>query len=273
MKSEITIKAGGKVNTSLMLGKKRSDGYHDIQSVMQSVALADQLTVRISDNDSFHLSGPYSNLPAGVNIVEKALGILRDHYAVRVPLDLELVKNIPFGAGLAGGSSDAFAAIRAFDKLFEIGIEEKDYLNFAARLGSDVPFFYYEGRVLSQGRGEILTPLLDLDLQIVIIVKPSFIISTAEAYKAWDDSFIAAADQLIPWHNDFESVLFPIYPVLEQIKLKLLEIGAEHALLTGSGSCVCGYFNDFDKAVSAMENEELAVLGKLILTRTAGRYE
>ncbi len=273
MIAAVSEKAFAKVNLSLHLGRIRDDGYHEIDTVMQSLALCDELYIEHAAVESFKVEGTYSAVPTGKeNLVLCSLELMRDFTGRRKPLSVRLVKNIPSGAGLAGGSSDAFSMLRAFSRLYDLNLSEKEYLSLALKLGSDVPFFYYGGTVRAAGRGELLTPLDDISRLHVVVVKPSFAISTPEAYAAWDESGFEPVSVPELFYNDFERVLFPRYNILADIKRRLSLLGASAALLTGSGSCMCGYFDSGDKAKKCAVDEFLNGYGDIILTETAGRF-
>ena len=313
----ITKKAFAKINISLSLGEKRADGYHDIDTIMQTIALSDEISVDLSNADEFTINGKYSELPLDENnIIKKTLTLFREYTGIEQNFKIRLTKNIPFGAGLAGGSSDAFTALRIFSQICEINFSKSDFLVLAEKLGSDVPFFFYGGTVRATGRGEILEVLPPLEHLHVLIVKPNFNISTAKAYSLWDEfkeakifseqhtstklhntsccidtktnkkilnntdflndknkhynnNYLKNEDESLHlFHNDFETVLFPVYPQLAEIKNNLMSCGASQALLTGSGSCVFGFFKQKEKAQKVLSEKALLRLGDLILTET-----
>lgn len=279
----ITQEAYAKINISLYLGDQRKDGYHDIDTVMQTIALSDKLSVMLSNEDELIIDGKYSAIHLNHdNIIIKALNIFREYTGTKNCFKINLTKNIPFGAGLAGGSSDAMTALHLFSKICDAKLSNNEFLMLAEKLGSDVPFFLYGGTVRATGRGEILEVLTPIEHFYIVIVKPDFTISTAQAYKQWDDfkssssssserdnkSLYSKSEYLGLFNNDFEKALFPKYPQLSEIKNRLIDCGSSQALLTGSGSCVCGFFKQKEKAQKTMSDKILLRFGELILTET-----
>ena len=250
-----------KINIGLDILAKRQDGFHDIDTVMVPVnGFCDSLEIVPAENDAeddsvpeISFSGYCVDCPPEDNIVVKAWQLVRQHYrigAVRVHLH----KNIPFGAGLGGGSADAAYMLVGLNELFALGMPEQQLKDFALRLGSDVPFFLQDFPMRCTGRGEIMKSVsLPIHDMYVVIVKPDIFISTREAYSGVQPSIpdVDLAGRLaMPaerWRycvsNDFETTLFPRYPRLGDIKNSLYDAGAVYASMSGSGSSLFGLFD------------------------------
>ncbi|RLD57118.1 MAG: 4-(cytidine 5'-diphospho)-2-C-methyl-D-erythritol kinase [Bacteroidetes bacterium] len=245
-----------KINLGLSVTEKRSDGFHDIESLMMPVGLCDILEVIISPDTqfSFTTSGLKINGGNNQNLVIKAWQLLRDKFnlpAVRIHLH----KVVPMGAGLGGGSSDAAFLIKNINSLFNIGLTIKQMQGFALELGSDCPFFIENKPVIARGRGEVFEDVkLNLKHFNIVIIKPDFHIDTSVAYS-----------QIIPTHkafpvkdiigmpvnkwkgyliNDFEKPVFEQFPSIRKIKEQLYKMGATYTSMSGSGSSVFGLFRD-----------------------------
>lgn len=233
------LTAHAKINWALRVIGKRADGYHDIETLLQTISLHDELTFEPADTLSMTCSDP--SIPTDdTNLVMRAAKIV--FRGARIHLE----KRIPAGGGLGGGSSDA-AAILAFGDEFD--------LNVAASLGSDVPFFIHGGTQYATGRGEILTPLRSVAPVPLILLLPEERMLTTEAYamlrrfsppigidryrKMIDDDLLDHAKELI---NDFEEPVFAKLPQLRALKTKLYELGAAWAAMSGSGSTIAGAF-------------------------------
>lgn len=249
-----------KINLGLHILRRREDGYHDIETVMTVVdSLRDVLEIvpSRSGHDSMTCSGIAIDCPPEKNLVMKALRCVREAGRSVPAVDIFLHKNIPDGAGLGGGSSDASYTIRLLNDLFNLGMGKTEMSGIAAMIGSDCPFFIYDGPMLAQGRGEMLTPLsFSLPDNVTIrVVKPEGVsVSTAQAYagvtpldnrtklnellkepvETWKDVL----------HNDFEDTILPNFPQIRQVKERMYADGAIYAAMSGSGSAVFGLFKE-----------------------------
>ena len=269
--------AFAKVNTSLVLGKKRHDGYHEIKTVMLQISLHDKIEFRqTEEKSSLEIKG---ELSGGISVLEdnlilKALNNIKKIAQINDNYKIILTKNIPSQAGLGGGSSDAGAVISFIKEKYNLPIEYAQ--KSAEETGSDVPFFLYGGRALSEGRGEIITPLPNIEKLYLILIIPNFGISTPEAYGLWDKYALKheitdniKIDTNI-FENDFEKALKEKYPQIEEIKNMLKSEKATHALLTGSGSTVCGFFNSEKIRDIAFDNlkKHINLEYKMIISET-----
>jgi 4-diphosphocytidyl-2-C-methyl-D-erythritol kinase len=242
----IEVPAYAKINWSLRITGRRPDGFHDLETLFQTISLHDTLTIRESDRLSLTCDDP--SIP-----VDETNLVLRAARALGAPpVAIELRKVIPAGGGLGGGSSDAAAVLVALSKHFGI---DKPLADLALALGSDVPFFLNGGTAYATGRGEVLTPMPSVDRVPLLLLIPEERVSTASAFAAlrrfsppigigryrsiMNDGLLIHADELI---NDFEEPIFALLPRLRELKARLLEAGALWAAMSGSGSTIVGAF-------------------------------
>jgi len=259
----IVEQACAKINLVLDVLGKRADGFHEVKMVMQSVDLCD--VVRISASDGLRLIVTGADLPSDdSNIAVKAAKLMA-HYAQKQPdVLIELEKNIPLAAGLAGGSADAAAVLRGLNRLWQLNWSMDRLEKIAAELGSDVPFCVQGGTALATGRGEVLTRLPDCPEVIVVIAYPELEVSTAWVYKNFArelvvkppkvDVVLKALEQedlltIIDYLNNetgnvLESVTVKAYPIVAEIKQTMLAAGAKASLMSGSGPSVFGLVGD-----------------------------
>lgn len=253
---KVNIRANCKINIGLDVVRRRSDGYHDIETVMYPVpGLFDEVSLEESECSDMRQDGSFiPDCPKRNNLCMKALRLMQNRFGAGDAL-ITLQKNIPFGAGLGGGSSDAAAVIVAADRLFGLGLSESDMLSAASELGSDVPFFIRNTPQLCRGRGEVMSPVeVPIAGRVLAILKPEEGVSTAEAYAGVCPSeppeHLAALLRLpvSEWNgrvkNDFEPHVFASHPAIAGIKRMLVDAGAEYASMSGSGSAVYGIFAD-----------------------------
>lgn len=257
----LTLPAPAKINWFIFIPGKRDDGYHEIRSLMQRVDLCDQLTFELADSLQLESDSP---IPVAENIVWKAALLLKEHAGQKAEKGarITLKKNIPMQAGLGGGSSDAAAALTGLNRLWGLGLPQADLCRLGAKLGSDVPFFLGPPCAMVSGRGEQTSPVrLETPMEL-LLVKPSFGVSTTWAYRSLaryrgltkvEDNiklFIRALrngdlDRLEELGvNDLEAGVLPAFPEISRIKAALREAGALYARMSGSGSAVFGIFQD-----------------------------
>ena len=253
--------ANCKINIGLDILARRPDGYHDIKTLMFPVrGLCDAVEILPAQEDSFSCTGLSVDCPPEKNLCLKALYLMRQRYGIG-PVEIHLLKTIPFGAGLGGGSSDAAGTIRLLNQLFSLSFSDTEMESLAAELGSDTAFFIRNRPAIASGRGEILTPWTTDDTipeslrgKSLLLVKPPFGVGTAEAYRSVRPAIPSTSlrEKLnVPieqWRetiaNAFEPSVFALYPELAEIKRSLYEAGAIYASLSGSGSALYGIFND-----------------------------
>lgn len=243
--------ANAKINIGLHVTNKRPDGYHDIETIFYPVKLYDVLEVLPSTELAFQVH--HYDFPVGEdNLCVKAYRLLAEKYDLPA-VSIHLLKNIPVGAGLGGGSSDAAHILKMLDQRFELNIAEDRLMDYASRLGADCPFFIRNKPMFASGIGTELEDVeLDLSSYSVVIIRPDAFISTAEAYQAVIPKkpevdlkrAIRLPIQEWKYHilNDFELGIFKKYPYIQNIKAKLYEEGAIYASMSGSGSAVFGIF-------------------------------
>ena len=258
-----------KINLGLRIVRKRPDGYHDLETIFVPIyGLHDELEVIKNDemsaatplNDGlmFEQEGIKVDCPAEDNLIVKCYRVMAAKYPQIGAISVRFKKNIPFGAGLGGGSSDAAHMAIALNELFGLGLSKAQLAEEVRPLGADCPFFIYNTPCYAEGIGDILTPI-DLDLKgtRIVLIKPEEGVSTKEAYsgiKPNNDTSKArlmsatkllgnASTQLNDvFVNDFEATVFPHHPIIADIKKHLLDAGAFYASMSGSGSTVFGLF-------------------------------
>ncbi|MBP3348943.1 MAG: 4-(cytidine 5'-diphospho)-2-C-methyl-D-erythritol kinase [Clostridia bacterium] len=267
--NKITVKAPAKINWYLNVGAKRSDGYHDISTVMQTVELYDTLSFERADHNDVRLCvvNGGADIPTDErNIVcraARALGV----YGV----DIKLEKNIPSQAGLGGGSSDAASALCALNDLFELGKTKAELARIAAGIGSDVPFFVYGGACLIGGMGEEVTPLQPVDSYKIGIIKHSAGLSTKDVFARFDslpyrcdvglDEFLRHfnnEDKNLHEYlfNSLEPAALSLCPDIVRARDEMLELGACRAMMSGSGTSVFGLFDEKTMALAAERKKD-----------------
>lgn len=244
------FKASAKINLGLHILGKREDGFHELESIFQAIPLFDFVELIPSTEDSFHSYHKEIPESGGDNLCSQALSLLRNKGYTIPPYEIHLMKNIPIGAGLGGGSSDAVAVLKGLNQLENLQLSTKELKEFAAELGSDCPFFCDNSTALVKGRGEQLKPIdFKLNGKFIHLVYPNIHISTKTAYSSLDLEKTTKTNISLPkssaeWStsftNDFEICLWKQHPELKEIKSQLLHAGAFYASLSGSGSSVFG---------------------------------
>jgi len=248
-----------KINIGLNITEKRTDGFHNLETVFFPIGWSDALEIAKSDQLQFSTSGiPISGSPES-NLVMKAYSLLRNDFDLPA-LKIHLHKQIPFGAGLGGGSADGAFMLQMLNKTFHLNLSTEQLLEYAAVLGSDCPFFILNKPVFATGRGEVMHEInLNVKGLYLLLVKPPVEVSTAEAFQyVVPQKPTASISELInlpvqDWKNNlmnqFESSVFPQYPEISNIKRQLYEFGAVYASMSGSGSCVFGFFNELPESL------------------------
>lgn len=236
----MTIQAPAKVNLALRILARRQDGYHEIETLMVPVSLADEIDLEISAGSGVEVTCDDPDIPNGPeNLVWRAVEAFQKRTGLDFSARIAIRKNIPHGAGLGGGSSDAAAVVKALNVLCETILPETALVEIAATLGSDIPFFIRCKPALCRGRGERITPVDDVPPAKLLLLKPPFPVSTAWAYQAWKPSQSPSRQFLggIELVNDLEFPVFQkylIFPVIKAWLLEQEEVSA--AMMTGSGS-------------------------------------
>ncbi len=270
MKKELQIKCPAKINLSLDVINRREDGYHNLSMIMQEIKLFDTLTFSIEDGNGITLTSDKESVPTDdSNLIIKAANAFYEKTGITAKTRIHLCKNIPMGAGLGGGSTDAAGTLTALNTLFDNPVQKDDLAKMAKALGADVPFFLYGGCMLAEGIGEKLTPVPPLKNAYIVLAKPPIHVSTAFVYKNLildentvhpDTSSVIKAmetgnlDLLAKSAgNVLETVTSKNYPEIEEYKSLMKLHGAVYSLMSGSGSSVFGIFRTETSAKSAVE--------------------
>lgn len=265
MEDTLQLKAYAKINLALDVVGKREDGYHEVRMIMQTVKLYDKLTFRLLEEDAIRLKTNVGFLPCDENnLIYKAVRCLKEQYHVKQGMEIDLYKCIPVAAGMAGGSTDCAAALIGASKLFGLHLDKQTLMKIGVRLGADVPYCIMRGTALSEGIGEILTPLPSIPDCKILIAKPPVGVSTKFVYEHLDEQGIEThpdVDGMVQtiregnllgitnrMGNVLENVTIPEYPVIDQIKKCMIEQGALNAMMSGSGPTVFGIYEDREKA-------------------------
>ena len=268
MEDTLQLKAYAKINLALDVVGKREDGYHEVRMIMQTVKLYDKLTFRLLEEDAIRLKTNVGFLPCDENnLIYKAVRCLKEQYHVKQGMESDLYKCIPVAAGMAGGSTDCAAALIGASKLFGLHLDKQTLMKIGVRLGADVPYCIMRGTALSEGIGEILTPLPSIPDCKILIAKPPVGVSTKFVYEHLDEQGIEThpdVDGMVQairegnllgitnrMGNVLENVTIPEYPVIDQIKKCMIEQGALNAMMSGSGPTVFGIYEDREKAEKA----------------------
>lgn len=261
------INAYAKINLVLDVVKKRADGYHNVDMILQSVGLCD--TIRAEKIFSgIELSGTGTLKYDKTNLAYKAAKLFFDVTGIRSGARIHIEKRIPFCAGMAGGSADAAAVLKALNLLHGKKLSKRVLSKISASLGADVPYCLNGCTARAQGIGEVITPIKPLPQKTIVIVKPPISVSTPDAYASLDfdnmhhpDTQAAVkaiesgnTEELYSlMGNSFENSIFKMHPEIEKIKTELSALGANAALMSGSGSAVFGIFEDSTLAQKAYD--------------------
>ncbi len=281
----IRLEAMAKINLGLDVLRKRPDGYHEVNMIMQSVELHDDLELEETSGKGISLICDREDIPTdSSNLIWKAASLLMEEKNIDKGVRIRLTKRIPMAAGMAGGSTDAAAAMQGINRLFRLGFSEAELMERAVKIGADVPYCIMGGTALAQGIGEILTPLPDMPDCQILIAKPDIAVSTAFVYgnlKAAElkehpdiegmknaleqQSLKDITDRL---GNVLETVTIPAHPVIGEIKKAMKELGAVGTLMSGSGPTVFGIYDDAELAAEALAGmKETALAETVCLTR------
>lgn len=259
--NSISLKSYAKLNLFLDVLGRRPDGYHQIRTIFQEIMLHDTLNFTLTKKSSLKILTNTDFVSTRKNLIYRVAIFIKKRYNVDYGVEIKLEKNIPVAGGLGGGSSNAAATIKALSELWELALTSEEEHDIAGRFGSDINFFLLGGTALGEGRGEIISPLPDIRLANLLLVKPSFGISSQEAYQlvnplghdapSWRDFTSLFKPEMC--FNRLQSGVCRNYPEIERIIDQLLEQGAVHALLSGSGSTVIGFFRDQASTLQAAE--------------------
>ena len=288
------LRALAKINLGLDILRKREDGYHEVRMIMQTIQMYDVLKMKKVKKPGISLSVNYPYIPSDErNLVYKAAKLLMDEFQVKEGVDICLEKFIPVAAGMAGGSSDAAAAMVGINRLFKLGLSERELMDRAVNIGADVPYCIMRGTALAEGIGEKLTRIAQIPDCFVLIGKPGISVSTKMAYESLQLDKISShpdIDGMIrdiengdlltmteKMGNVFEPGIIEKYPVIGEIKDLMEDNGALKAMMSGSGPTVFGIFDDREKMDAAAAVLRESGLAKTVfateVTKTGGKHK
>lgn len=265
----MTLKAFAKLNIGLKIVKKREDGYHDVETTLTTINLSDIIEME-EHNSGITVFSDGISLPQEENLCYQAACLIGKTCKLTRGVKIRVIKNIPVGGGLGGGSSDAAGVLKGMNKLFGLGLGDDELCDLSIQLGSDVPFFIKGGAAYARGRGNVLK-YFTLPKMSVVIYYPGYSISTQWAYDAYDKMILTPKQDLnivnsgstkkkkqrmaFQLDNDFEPVVYKQYPDLLDVKMNLIAAGAFLVSLSGSGSCLYTIVDDStrSKAVNYLE--------------------
>lgn len=262
---EITRKAYAKINLGLDVIRKRKDGYHEVKMIMQTVGIYDTLTFRKSEKRGIFIATDKKELPCDKNnLIYRAAELVANAFGIEEGVEITLQKRIPIAAGMAGGSTDAAAVFHGLSELFGLSMSLEDMMRMGVKIGADVPYCIMGGTALSEGIGEILTPLPAPPQAFLLIAKPEINVSTKFVYEnlhadrlTWHPDIDGMVQALLQGNlkgitdrmeNVLETVTVKEYPVIARIKEQMKKDGAENSLMSGSGPTVFGVFKDKEAA-------------------------
>lgn len=284
----LELKAMGKINLGLDVLGRRENGYHDVRMVMQTVYLYDQIAITKKRKPGIDVETNLFFLPINEsNLAYQAAKLLADEFGIEEGLHIALDKRIPVSAGMAGGSADAAAVLYGMNRMFELGLSERELQERGVKLGADVPYCIMRGTVLAEGIGERLTPLAQCPRCYVLLARPSVNVSTKLVYDRFDsltsyehpdiDGIIQGLNgQNIEkiaacMGNVLEHVTIAEYPVIEEIKRVMMAGGALNAMMSGSGPTVFGLFEERETAKKASDRIKELKLAKQVYVTTMHR--
>lgn len=281
---KVTRKAYAKINLGLDVLRRRPDGYHEVKMVMQTVGIFDTLTFQKRSGEelpAISLSVDNEELSCDKgNLIYRAAELIMETCGIKEGVDITLNKNIPIAAGMAGGSSDAAAVFHGLNDLFGLSMSLEDMQKLGVKIGADVPYCMMGGTALSEGIGEILTPVAAPPKAYLLIVKPDINVSTKFVYENLHadtlkehpdiDGMVKALEEgslegiTSRMGNVLETVTIKKYPVIRKIKDAMLANGAENALMSGSGPTVFGIYREKGRAGEAYKALERLGLARQI---------
>ena len=268
---KIQRKAYGKINLGLDVIRKRPDGYHDLNMIMQTVNVYDDIIIEKTNNlDEIIVSTDTQVLENGKgNLAYEAAKTLMDRFNLHEGIRIFIRKRIPIAGGMAGGSADCAATLKGINQMFQLGLSTEELMEIGVKMGADVPYCILGGTAIARGLGEILTPLPAPPKCHIIIAKPPVSVSTAFVYgnikpdkitrrpdidalaQAITDSDLYKMSELI--YNVMEDVTIPNYPVVGQVKSIMMEHGALNSIMSGSGPTVFGLYDNLETAQRTMQ--------------------
>jgi 4-diphosphocytidyl-2-C-methyl-D-erythritol kinase len=287
---QMRVRSYAKINWILEIFGRRTDGYHELRTVFQTVDLFDTLTISDSNTGKIEIECDNPEVPTDeTNLVHRAVQLVASHtchtgHGVKIHIE----KRIPVAAGLGGGSSNAAATVLALEKLWGIQLSPQDKFEIGTALGSDVPFFFFGGTAVGIGRGNEVYPVEDSDSPHLLLVNPGVFVSSREAYNGLDSALtsqnpvaIMSFALLTPYahylpptvtRNDLEQSVLPRWPQIAEVKRRLQRTAASNVAMSGSGATVFAVYNTADACEQTAA--DLAETGwRIIRTRTVARAE
>ena len=266
---KLQLKAYGKINLGLDVIRKRPDGYHDLDMIMQMVDVYDDVIIEKKAGEEIVVKADAAVLSNGKdNLAYMAAKMLFDEFGIKSGVEITIHKRIPIAGGMAGGSSDCATTLIGINEMFNLGLSKQQLMERGVKLGADVPYCVLGGTAIARGIGEVLTPLPTPPQCHVIIAKPPISVSTAYVYghirpdeitkrPDIEQMTVAIKEQDLNKLSDLlytvmEEVTVSEYPVIEKLKSIMLENGALNSIMSGSGPTVFGLFDDREKAQAAM---------------------
>ena len=280
--------AHAKINLGLDVIRRRDDGYHEVKMIMQTLALNDVITVEKIES-GIVVAANSASIPCDEhNLAYKAAKLLMDEFSINEGIKINIEKNIPVAAGMAGGSTDAAAAMKGVNDLFNLSLNEEELMKRSVKIGADVPYCIMEGTALSEGIGEVLTRLACPPDCKVLIAKPPIDVSTKFVYENLHancltkhpdiDGMVTAINEgnlngiCERMENVLETVTVKEYPIIDEIKKSMKKNGAINSLMSGSGPTVFGIFTNEETAKAAYINIKKEFPdSKIILTELYNR--
>lgn len=259
------IKAYAKINIVLDVVGKREDGYHLLKMIMQNIDLYDEIEVVKAKEEGIKITCNKYFVPTDErNLAYKAAKLFMDTYNIKSGVKIDIKKNIPVSAGLAGGSTDCAAVLKTMNKVFDVNASEEELMKLGVKLGADVPYCIKGGTALCEGIGEEITPLKPFKNQILVLVKPAFGVSTKEVYKAFDITKVRIhpdTEKIIEnmsknnityvaknMKNLLENVTLRKHRLIYNLKEEMIKHGSIGTMMSGSGPTVFAFFDDMLKA-------------------------
>ncbi len=262
----ITLQAYAKINLSLDVVGRLENGYHLVRMIMQTIGICDELSFERTDGE-IRITANDGDLPLGEdNLIYRAAVMIRDRFHTG-GVSVHLEKRIPVAAGMAGGSTDAACTLKAMNQLYDLRLSEEELRELGVKLGADVPYCIMGGTALSEGIGEVLTPIAPMPDCFLLVAKPEINVSTKYVYeqldsheipvhpdvdgmrRAIEDKNVRKMAKLLG--NVLQTVTIERYPIVEELKQVMLEQGALGSLMSGSGPSTFGIFDDEEKAKAA----------------------
>jgi 4-diphosphocytidyl-2-C-methyl-D-erythritol kinase len=252
----ITLRANAKINIGLKILNKREDGFHNLETTFSTISLADEIKLE-ENNETIEIQCPGLQIPQAENICDKAVRLVQAEYNIKKGVKIMVIKHIPVGGGLGGGSADAAAVLKGLNELWSLSLSDEQLTKVGRKLGCDVPFLVRGGAAYARGLGDELK-FFKLPKMRILIYYPGYPISTKWAYEEYDKKVLTSVSDLdiitgkkkkkprvgMSINNDFEPFVFNRYPDLLDVKSRMLSNGAFLVSLSGSGSCLYAVVDD-----------------------------